>query len=112
MPDEDQYLTPKEVAGILGVHQKTIHLWLRSGKLAGTKISYRTWRIPKSSFEAFIKEKTNYPQKKAPKQKEGTDLQSHLLRQETIIDTTPQSKMKHYIRDIMGEENPDTSSSR
>jgi hypothetical protein len=26
-------LTPKDVAEILGVHQKTVHLWLRNGKL-------------------------------------------------------------------------------
>ena len=47
-------LTPQDVARILGVHQKTVHLWLRNGKLKGIKISYRAWRIPRSALEQFI----------------------------------------------------------
>jgi excisionase family DNA binding protein len=104
MSEETQFLTPKEVAGILGVHQKTIHLWLRTGKLEGTKISYRTWRIPRTSFEAFLKDKSNNSPKNTTSIKKENDLQSTLPAQNITTDIPPQSKMKSYIRDIMGEE--------
>jgi excisionase family DNA binding protein len=41
MPEDPRFLTPAEVATILEVHQKTVHQWLRTGKLEGTKSSYR-----------------------------------------------------------------------
>lgn len=101
MTMDTQFLTPKEVAEILGVHQKTVHHWLRTGKLAGTKISYRTWRIPRSALEDFVTRNCNYAHKKQETAQSAA--------QDNSSDKTPQeetcSKMKHYIRDIMGEDN-------
>ena len=104
-------LTPQDVARILGVHQKTVHLWLRNGSLKGIKISYRAWRIPKSALEEFIEQKRNgMPQRRA-------EVSSNAGTGGTIPDNvTPDHstgnpevskvKMKHYLRDIMGEQSP------
>jgi len=113
MADSIQMLTPKEVADRLGVHQKTVHLWLRSGKLQGIKISYRAWRIPRESLDSFIESNSNRsgkPEGKIPidNNQEQKDTSQTLLvqdKKEEIV--TPQSKMKYYIRDIMGEKTPD-----
>jgi len=110
MKDEDQMLTPKEVAEILGVHQKTVHLWLRTGKLLGIKISYRAWRIPRTALKEFIEKNSNSSKSKEPITNTKTILNNE--KQETpklelitdpAIDNAPNIKMKHYIRDIMGE---------
>ena len=102
MAADAPFLTPKEVAEILGVHQKTVHQWLRTGKLSGTKISYRAWRIPRAALEIFVTQNCNSPRP----HKEGK-------REETMRNTESSSaageacsKMKHYIRDIMGEDDP------
>jgi excisionase family DNA binding protein len=110
MAETPQMLTPKDVAEILGVHQKTVHLWLRAGKLNGIKISYRAWRIPQSALNAFIEQKSNeLPQNRAERPKGISEEELASLTTEStgnpLIENhdTPQSKMKHYIRDIMGE---------
>lgn len=111
MVEDTQMLNPRQVAEILGVHQKTVHLWLRSGRLQGIKISYRAWRIPHAALDSFIANNSNTrssPQKSAavkqPKlpvtQKSG---QNQPL-QTSDDEISPQSRMKHYIRDIMGEQ--------
>ncbi|MFA4861392.1 helix-turn-helix domain-containing protein [Methanoregula sp.] len=112
MSDSTLMLTPKEVADILGVHQKTVHLWLRSGKLHGVKISYRAWRIPKDSLDFFIesnsnrlsKQVTNTPTRNNQEQKETN--QATLIQDKKDEQPTSQLKMKYYIRDIMGEQSP------
>lgn len=95
MADNLQMLTPKDVAGILGVHPKTIHLWLRTGKLQGVKISYRAWRISQSALDLFINESSN----NALLQKRTANVTSP----NNPDENQPHLKMKHYIRDIMGE---------
>jgi excisionase family DNA binding protein len=114
MKDEDQMLNPREVADILGVHQKTVHLWLRTGKLTGVKISYRAWRIPRTALKEFIEKNSNISQKA----ESGTNL-THTQKNERletplkesnsdpVTTTPPHLKMKHYIRDIMGEKRQD-----
>jgi excisionase family DNA binding protein len=114
MVTDPQFLTPKEVAGILGVHPKTVHQWLRTGKLSGTKISYRAWRISRSAFEQFIAQSSNRP---SPQGKTITNGEQKINPQtqinpqdKTSLDSgnmDPTTKMKHYIRDIMGEDSPD-----
>ena len=112
-------LTPSQVAELLGIHIKTVHLWLRSGKLQGVKISYRTWRIPKKALDSFIERNSNIkfapPKGDTPigtKQPEVME-QSQNQRQKSVIELqtpdvlSPQAKMKHYIRDIMGEKTPE-----
>lgn len=110
MPDETRFLTPNEVASILGVHQKTVHQWLRTGKLEGTKISYRAWRVPQSALDAFVSMNSNKYHVNIPAAETIVDKQLKLISQENVPEpsTHPhipiQSKMRSYIRDIMGEE--------
>lgn len=118
MSEEPQMLNPRQVAEILGVHQKTVHLWLRSGRLQGIKISYRAWRIPKPALDSFLANNSNIRSRQqqkdttrsAPEQKEPvpSGKQSTLITNNPEhADTSPQSRMKHYIRDIMGEQGPE-----
>jgi excisionase family DNA binding protein len=107
MTTDTQFLTPKEVAEILGVHQKTVHNWLRTGKLTGTKISYRAWRIPRLALENFVAQNSNArlqktihsPDDAGPEITNPTDTM-----RPNVSETSSGSKMKHYLRDIMGED--------
>lgn len=111
MTDEPVFLTPKEVAKIIGVHPKTIHLWLRTGKLQGTKISYRAWRIPKTAIDAFISRNSNSnptgdatatnTQPESGQNKKGSGNTTPTT---AGITMSQDNKMKYYIRDIMGED--------
>jgi excisionase family DNA binding protein len=107
MTTDTQFLTPKEVAEILGVHQKTVHNWLRTGKLSGTKISYRAWRIPRLALENFVAQNSNaQPQKTihATNDKSTEITKPNDTIPLKVSETSPGSKMKHYLRDIMGED--------
>ena len=103
-------LNPREVAEILGIHQKTVHLWLRMGKLEGVKISYRSWRIPKTALNAFIEKNRNID--KTTQNAENRLLSTDSDKQPSSMSQVPlkgqsnpsQKNMKHYIRDIMGEQ--------
>src|SRR5208283_161913 len=100
MTTDTQFLNTKEVAEILGVHQKTVHNWLRTGKLVGSKISYRAWRIPRSALEEFVARNSNVhltTSGSVINSSGNNDLKSK-------TDTIPEIGMKHYIRDIMGED--------
>ncbi len=107
MNDPQQMLTPKTVANLLGVHQKTVHLWLRTGRLHGIKISYRAWRIPRPALEEFLEKNRNVPQRK------GTDdtVPAENLPASSVSEEDGSefagAKMKEYLRDIMGEQTPD-----
>jgi excisionase family DNA binding protein len=106
-------LNPREVAEILGIHQKTVHLWLRTGKLEGVKISYRSWRIPKKALNEFIeKNRTICKTSQNAENKVFVDnktvpeiksLQNRKLPAKGQSNPS-QKNMKHYIRDIMGEQ--------
>ncbi len=104
MTTDTQFLNTKEVAEILGVHQKTVHQWLRTGRLSGTKISYRAWRIPRSALEDFIEQNSNTrPKITSDKAINIKSSSESSIPKET--DTTSVTGMKHYIREIMGENN-------
>jgi len=92
-------LNPREVAEILGIHPKTVHLWLRTGKLEGIKISSRSWRIPQESLNDFIEKNKNINQKKEVKTPISSDKKSTKIERSSSSHTT----MKDYIREIMGE---------
>ena len=101
MNHDASMLTPQEVAKILGVHTKTVHQWLRSGKLGGIKISYRAWRIPRATLEQFI-EKNKNVNEDTPAAKMLSDYDPHRDRpQET--NEREESPMKQYLQVIMGE---------
>ena len=107
-------LTPQDVAKILGVHQKTVHLWLRNGSLQGIKISYRAWRIPQSALEQFIEQKRNgMPQRRTEDPSnagtDGTLTDNVTPGHSTGNPELSKVKMKHYLRDIMGEQSPGTN---
>ena len=118
MKEESLMLNPRQVAEILGVHQKTVHLWLRSGRLQGIKISYRAWRIPQSALDAFLANNSNIRLRQQQKNTPVNTLEpkepTMAGEQSTLItdyqgstNTSPQSRMKEYIRDIMGEQGPE-----
>ena len=54
----DRFLTVAEVADQLRVSTVTVLRWLRSGRLAGTRLPGRRagWRIRPSDLEAFLRE--------------------------------------------------------
>jgi excisionase family DNA binding protein len=111
MTETLQMLTPEEVAGILGVHRKTVHLWLRNGKLKGVKISYRAWRIPRSALEQFIEQNSNVPVQTGaedPKMAGSTCKPSGAPPKPPAEGPdTPQITMKQYLQDIMGVQDPE-----
>lgn len=114
MAEDTQMLNPRQVAEILGVHQKTVHIWLRSGRLQGVKISYRAWRIPREALDNFIINNSNArsTQRKSANVPHQNPKGSQTTNQESLTltppeEVSPQSRMKHYIRDIMGEQTPE-----
>ena len=115
MSETLQMLTPKDIAGILGVHQKTVHLWLRNGKLKGVKISYRAWRIPRTALDEFIEQNSNVvPQKGAEVAATGVKgniPEEPVQESPAVIHDTPRAKMKQYLQDIMAEQAPKTDES-
>jgi excisionase family DNA binding protein len=58
--NEDQLLTPPQVAQRLQVNERTITLWLRRGHLRGFKIG-KEWRISTRDLEAFLEQSANVP---------------------------------------------------
>ncbi|HHY38975.1 MAG TPA: helix-turn-helix domain-containing protein [Clostridia bacterium] len=58
--DQEELLTPAEIAKILRVSTRAVHKWLRSGKLRGVKLGpakAALWRIPRKSLEEFVRKK-------------------------------------------------------
>lgn len=51
-------LTPEQAAERLRVSRAKILDWLRSGRLRGSKLGYRTWRITPSEIAAFLERET------------------------------------------------------
>ena len=50
----DKLLTVKETAEYLKVTEITIRRWLEKGKLKGTKISRKAWRIREKDVELLV----------------------------------------------------------
>ena len=50
----DTYFSPEQVADTLQLAVKTVYRWLRSGKLRGTRISHKAWRISQHDLHSFI----------------------------------------------------------
>ena len=47
-------LTPEQAAERLQVSRGTILFWLRTGRLVGAKLGYRTWRITSTAIQEFL----------------------------------------------------------
>src|SRR5579863_7145024 len=59
MPDfKEVYLTPEQVAEQLQVVTTTVYRWLRSGKLRGSLVSAKAWRITQRELNAFVRRQT------------------------------------------------------
>jgi len=43
-----------QAAEVLGVHYETVARWVRTGKLAGVKLSRRKVVVPKEKLDAFL----------------------------------------------------------
>ena len=50
---EGQHLSLSEVAGLMGVSERTVRRWIKSGKLRAYKPG-RDYRIPESAVRAFV----------------------------------------------------------
>jgi excisionase family DNA binding protein len=59
MPDlKEVYLTPEQAAEQLQVVTTTVYRWLRSGKLRGSLVSAKAWRITQRELNAFMRRQT------------------------------------------------------
>ena len=55
---KEVYLTPEQVAEQLQVVTTTVYRWLRSGKLRGSLVSAKAWRITQPELDAFMRRQT------------------------------------------------------
>lgn len=51
----NDYYTPTEVAKILKLHEQTILLYIKRGKLSAVKLG-KGYRIPREELDRFVKE--------------------------------------------------------
>jgi len=49
------YLTPEQVAERIHLGIETVYRYLRSGKLRGSHVSRKCWRIAEGDLEAFMR---------------------------------------------------------
>ena len=61
-----EYLTPKEVAEKLRIHERTVRRLLSEGSLPGVRVGSKTWRVSAAALKAHIEagDKTPTPTKK------------------------------------------------
>jgi excisionase family DNA binding protein len=62
---EDRHLTLSEVAGTMGVSERTVRRWIKSGKLRAYKPG-RDYRIPESAVRTLVEESEISPKAGAP----------------------------------------------
>jgi excisionase family DNA binding protein len=51
---QEEYLTKQTAGELLGVTARTIHTWLREGKLQASKLGHKTVRIKRSSIDKML----------------------------------------------------------
>lgn len=51
----DIYLTPEQIAEKLQLAVETVYRWLRRGKLRGSRISHKAWRVSERELASFMK---------------------------------------------------------
>jgi excisionase family DNA binding protein len=66
---EDQTRSLSEVAGLMGVSERTVRRWIKAGRLKAYKPG-RDYRIPEAGLRAFIEESEISPKAQAPLQLE------------------------------------------
>ena len=50
----DVYMTPEQVADRLQLAVETVYRWLRSGKLRGSRMSQKAWRVADEDLRSFM----------------------------------------------------------
>lgn len=68
--ERKSYYSPKELAGILGLHRTTIDRYIREGRLHAVKLSERTYRIPLGAVLRLVAPE-EIPPVHRPKMSEG-----------------------------------------
>ncbi len=68
---EDQTRSLSEVAGLMGVSERTVRRWIKAGRLKAYKPG-RDYRIPETGLRAFIEESEISPKEPAPPSLEPT----------------------------------------
>jgi excisionase family DNA binding protein len=64
---DDEWMTTREVAERLRVHEQSVRRWLRSGELSGLLVSDKGgWRIRVTDLEAFARNRGWRPQGEVP----------------------------------------------
>lgn len=53
-PNSD-FMTTREVAEKLKVHQRTVQRWIAMGRLNAMKVGPKMWRVQYSDLNAFLK---------------------------------------------------------
>ncbi len=54
--EREKMLSTPQVAEALGVHLRTVQLWLRQGRLPGVKLGPRLWRVKESDVRQIQEE--------------------------------------------------------
>jgi len=54
MNQDDAYMTPEQVAEKLQLAVETVYRWLRSGKLRGSRMSPKAWRVADRDVRSFM----------------------------------------------------------
>ena len=54
MSCERTILTPEQAAERLQVRKSTVLEWLRSGKLKGSHLGYKTWRLTEADVDELL----------------------------------------------------------
>ena len=68
---EERQLSLSEVAGLMGVSERTVRRWIKSGKLRAYKPG-RDYRIPESAFQKFVAESEISPKVPASSSQQPT----------------------------------------
>ena len=55
MEREEEYIKPTDIAKLLKVSRFTIYKWIREGRLQGVRFGGDVLRVPRSSFDAFMR---------------------------------------------------------
>lgn len=52
--ENEQWLTTREIAEVLRVHQRTVQRWISSSRLKATKVGPKIWRVCKQDLDNFL----------------------------------------------------------
>jgi excisionase family DNA binding protein len=74
---EDRHLSLSEVAGLLGVSERSVRRWIKAGELRAYKPG-RDFRIPESGLRAFMEEREVRPKVEAPPEQERREPEVHI----------------------------------